>query len=49
MTIVMVLVLGLGLVFIASSLDDTPILQTFQKIMSGQKINWSGSSNTVSQ
>lgn len=43
MTIVAVILLGIGIIFIASSLDNTPIVQTFQKIISGQKINWSGS------
>lgn len=42
MTVVMVLILGLGLVFIASSLDDSPIVETFKKIVSGQQIDWSG-------
>lgn len=42
MTIVAVILIGTGVLFIASSLDNTPIVQTFQKIISGQFIDWSG-------
>lgn len=42
MTIVIVVLLGAGLLLIASALDNTPILATFQKIVSGQRVNWSG-------
>jgi hypothetical protein len=42
MTMITVILLGLGMVLIASSLDNTPLVTTFQKIMSGQPINWNG-------
>lgn len=42
MTIVVVALLGAGILLIASALDNTPIVSTFQKIMRGEKINWSG-------
>lgn len=43
MTFIMVVLLGAGTLFISSSLDCTPIAATFQKIISGQQIDWSGS------
>lgn len=42
MTFIMVLLLGAGTLFISSSLDCTPIASTFQKIASGQQVDWSG-------
>ena len=44
MTLISTILLGVGIVFIASSLDCTPIISTFQKIINGQLINWSGNS-----
>lgn len=43
MTFIIVVLLGAGVIFVASSLDNTPIIQTFQKIVSGGTIDWSGS------
>lgn len=42
MTLVVVILIGLGTVFIGSAMDNTPIVSTFQKILSGQTINWTG-------
>ena len=42
MTLPVTLLLGVGFILIASALDNTPILSTFQKIMSGGVIDWSG-------
>lgn len=52
MTIVMLLMLGTGAIMIASALDNTPIVTTFQKIITAQPININGSttaSTTSSQ
>lgn len=42
MTILAVLLLGIGGVLIASSLDDSSIVDTFKKLIAGQAIDWSG-------
>lgn len=42
MTAVVVLLLGTGVLFIASSLDGSSLVDTFQKIMKGEQINWKG-------
>jgi hypothetical protein len=42
MTAVSIILLGVGIVLIASAMDNTPIIQTLQKIMSGQTIDWTG-------
>ena len=42
MTFITTTLLGAAILFIASSLDNTPITVTFQKIISGQKIDWTG-------
>lgn len=42
MTTVAVVLIGVGVVLIASALDNTPIISTFQKIINGDVINWSG-------
>ena len=42
MTFIMVLLLGAGTLFISSSLDCTPIASTFQKIVRGEQVDWSG-------
>ena len=39
MTFIDVLIIGLGGLLVASALDNTPIVQTFQKIIKGQAIN----------
>lgn len=46
MTIVVVVLLGAGVLLIASALDNTPIVQTFQKILNGNAIDWSGTNST---
>lgn len=47
MTILVTVLLGAGVLFVASALDNTPIIQTFQKIISGQKIDWTGGSSST--
>ena len=49
MTIVMLLMLGTGVIMVASSLDNTPIIQTFQKVVSGKAIDISGANTTAAQ
>lgn len=46
MTIVVVILLGAGVLFVASALDNSDLVTTFQKIISGQSINWAGTSST---
>lgn len=46
MTFIIVVLLGAGVIFVASSLDNTPIVQTFQKIISGEAVDWTGSGAT---
>lgn len=47
MTIVTIIILATGVIFIASALDGTPIILTFQKIISGQPIDWTGSAGSL--
>lgn len=47
MTLLVLALIGMGVIFIASALDDTPIVQTFQKILGGQAIDWTGSQGAV--
>ena len=42
MTTIIVVLIGIGVVFIASSLDCTPIKDTFTKIVTNQSVDWSG-------
>jgi hypothetical protein len=42
MTIVLALAIGAGILLVASALDNTSLVATFQKIISGNAINWSG-------
>jgi hypothetical protein len=46
MTFVVTVLIGAGILFVASALDDTPLIQTFQKIISNQPINWTGASSS---
>ena len=46
MTFVAVLLLGGGVLLIISSLDNTPIITTAQKIAQGKSINYSGTTPT---
>lgn len=48
MTLITTVLLGAGVLFIASALDNTPLVQTFQKILSNSPINWSGSGEVAS-
>jgi hypothetical protein len=48
MTMVPVVLIGVGVIFIASALDGTPIIQTIQKILTGQAINWAGTNPSTS-
>lgn len=45
MTTIIVVVVGIGVVFIASSLDCTPIRDTFTAIVTNQPVDWSGTKN----
>ena len=45
MTTIIVVLIGIGVVFIASSLDCTPIRETFNAIVTNQAIDWSGTKN----
>lgn len=47
MTIVMLLMLGTGVIMVASALDNTPITQTFKKIVSGQALNLTGNTSST--
>jgi hypothetical protein len=49
MTIVMLLMLGTGVIMVASALDNTPITDTFKKIVSGKAIDITGNSTTAQQ
>jgi hypothetical protein len=49
MTIVMLLMLGTGVIMVASALDNTPIVETFQKIVSGKAINIGAANTTAAQ
>lgn len=42
MTTVAVILIGAGVILIASSLDNSSIVETFQKIINGDTINWTG-------
>ena len=42
MTIIEVVLIGTAVLLIASALDNTPIVSTFQKIITNQPIDWSG-------
>jgi hypothetical protein len=42
MTFTGVLLIGLGVVFIASGLEGNSLLSTFQSIINGDTIDWSG-------
>jgi hypothetical protein len=42
MTFVVVVVFGLGVILIGSSLDNTPILATIVKILNGTALDWTG-------
>jgi hypothetical protein len=46
MTFTTTILIGVGILFIASALDDTPILDTARKIISGQTIDWTGGSGS---
>lgn len=48
MTFIAVLLLGGGVLLIISSLDNTPIIETTQKILKGQAINYSGDTSSTS-
>jgi hypothetical protein len=46
MTFILTVLIGAGTVFIASALDNTPLISTLQKIISNQPIDWSGSGSS---
>lgn len=43
MTTIITILIGAGVLFIASGLECQPLVSTFQKIISNQAIDWSGS------
>lgn len=45
MTVITVILIGAGALLIASAMDCTSIKDTFQKIVSNQKVDWSGTQN----
>ena len=42
MTFLVVNLIGVGFIFIASSLDNSSLKDTFLKVINGDTINWSG-------
>lgn len=46
MTLITTVLIGAGAVFIASALDDSSIVQTFQKIMNGETLSVATTSTT---
>ena len=42
MTFTVTALLGLGVLFIASALDDSTLIESAKKILQGNQINWSG-------
>jgi Na+/H+ antiporter NhaD/arsenite permease-like protein len=48
MTFVLVVAIGAGALLISSALDNTPLVTTFQKILSGAALDFSGN-HPVSQ
>lgn len=46
MTFVATVLIGAGMIFIGSSLDNTPLVDTFKKIINGKSINWTGQTVT---
>ncbi len=52
MTMVVVIMIGAGVLFVASALENQSLFNTFNKIVANQPINWSGatpSSSTTTQ
>lgn len=47
MTLITTVLLGAGVLFIASALDNTPLVQTFQKILNGTPIDWGATGNDL--
>lgn len=45
MTAITVILIGAGILFIASAIDCSPIGKTFMKIIGNQPIDWSGKAN----
>jgi len=45
MTMVVTVLIGAGVLLISSAVDCTPLVSTFQKIISNQSIDWSGAQN----
>jgi hypothetical protein len=48
MTMIVVMLIGLGTIFIASALDCSDIQTTFMNIVSGKTIDWTGQSANCS-
>jgi hypothetical protein len=48
MTTIVTVLLGAGVLFIASALECQSLVNTFQKIVSNQTIDWSGQSGCTS-
>lgn len=50
MTFVITIMIGAGVLFLGSALDNTPLVQTFQKILANQPLDWTGQkSSTITQ
>ena len=47
MTFAVLLVFGFGVILIASGLDNTPVVETFGKILNGTPIAWTGHAPTT--
>src|SRR5438270_8662194 len=48
MTIVVVVLFGAGVLFVTSALENCPIVSTFQHIIQGDTIDWSGKTSPCS-
>jgi len=48
MTFVVLVTFGMGIILVSSALDGTPVLTTFQKILTGGALDLSGTSNGTS-
>lgn len=47
MTLVAVIILGVGIVMLGSALDNSSIQDTLQKVLNNQPLNWSGNAQTA--
>lgn len=47
MTFVITIMIGAGALFLGSALDNTPLVQTFQKILANQPLDWTGQKSSI--